>query len=445
MASSKHINNWLKNTNSIYFSIYAIIAAFCTYSCMYAFRKPFAVASFEGLNWMGIDYKILLITAQVIGYTLSKFIGIKVISEMNNKGRALAIVGLILSAGLALVLFAILPTPYNIIGLFLNGLPLGMVWGLVFSYLEGRQFTEVLGAGLCVSFILASGFVKTVGAYTMTVWEVSEFWMPVATGLIFTLPLIVSVWLLDQIPPPSAQDIAQRTKRVPMTKTQRKKLFQEFVFGFILLIVIYALLTAYRDFRDNFAKEIWTALGYGGTPSIFTLAELPVAFGVLLLLALLVIFKNNIRAFQANLVLIMLGGIIVGGSTFCFQQQWMSGAVWMILVGLGSYLAYIPFNAILFDRFIAAFQYTANVGFLMYLADAFGYLSSVGLLFYKNFSSPNLSWLSFFIVISYILAAGIVTLGVISLTYFSKKHQNWQPQPHKHAPKAIKVLEEEFV
>jgi len=34
--------------------------------------------------------------------------------------------------------------------------------GLIFSYLEGRQTTEALGAGLSVSFIFSAGFSKTV-------------------------------------------------------------------------------------------------------------------------------------------------------------------------------------------------------------------------------------------------------------------------------------------
>ena len=55
----------------------------------------------------------------------------------------------------ALLLFALVPAPYNFGCLFLNGLPLGMVFGLVLSFLEGRRLTEALAAGLCASFIVA--------------------------------------------------------------------------------------------------------------------------------------------------------------------------------------------------------------------------------------------------------------------------------------------------
>ena len=38
-----------------------------------------------------------------------------------------------------------------------------MVFGLVLGFLEGRQTTELLAAGLCASFILADGIMKSVG------------------------------------------------------------------------------------------------------------------------------------------------------------------------------------------------------------------------------------------------------------------------------------------
>jgi hypothetical protein len=56
---------------------------------MYAFRKPFTVAEFAGLRFLGIDYKIWLVMAQTAGYTLSKFFGIKFIAELRNKNRTL--------------------------------------------------------------------------------------------------------------------------------------------------------------------------------------------------------------------------------------------------------------------------------------------------------------------------------------------------------------------
>ena len=86
------------------FALWAITAAFTTYFCMYSFRKPFAAAAFEGEVW-GMKLKIALVLSQVIGYALSKFIGIRLVSETPTSRRALLLVSLIAIAELALVAF----------------------------------------------------------------------------------------------------------------------------------------------------------------------------------------------------------------------------------------------------------------------------------------------------------------------------------------------------
>ncbi|MGE4322759.1 MAG: DUF5690 family protein, partial [Sphingobium sp.] len=182
-------------------------AAFAAYFAMYAFRKPFAAGTYDemGLLFLGLDYKTGLLIAQVIGYALSKLIGIRVIAEFGRRGRAAAILFLIGWSWLALVLFAVLPPGWGPLCLFLNGLPLGMIWGLVFSYVEGRRCSEVLGAMLCASFIISSGAVKSVAIWLMQ-QGVSEQWMPVAAGAVFTPLLLVSLWYLERLPPPDARD-----------------------------------------------------------------------------------------------------------------------------------------------------------------------------------------------------------------------------------------------
>ncbi|MDF9798435.1 MFS family permease [Catalinimonas alkaloidigena] len=424
------ITNWLSRTHGPLgdwvFSLYAIIAAFCTYSCMYAFRKPFAVATFSELSLWGVDYKIWLITSQVLGYTLSKFLGIKIVSEMGGKRRAISIVILIGIAGVALFLFAIVPPPYNILFLFFNGLPLGMVWGLVFSYLEGRKLTEILGAGLSVSFIFSSGFVKTIGAWVMLDWGVSNFWMPFVTGGLFALPLLFFVWMLNQLPPPSEEDERLRTRRKPMNKAERWEFLRLFAPGLILLVIAYTFLTAFRDFRDNFAREIWISLGYGEDVAIYTETEVPIALAVLLIMGLLMFIKSNRKALNTYHLLIAFGFFLVGASTFAFEQAWISPPVWMTLVGLGLYLGYVPFNSILFDRLLAAFKYVGTAGFLIYVADSVGYLGSVGVLFYKNFGHAELSWLRFFIVSAYTMTFVGSALMILSMIYFRHRLHFWK-------------------
>ncbi len=418
------IQRWLGHLPEPVFAAYATLAAFSTYFCMYAFRKPFAVGLFEGSTDLPglppLDTKVVLIIAQVLGYTISKFLGIKLISEMRAHRRAPAIVVAIGVAELGLLVFALLPRPWNVLGLFLNGLPLGMVWGLVFGFLEGRRTSDAMGAGLCVSFIVASGAVKTVGRWVLDS-GVSEQWMPVATGGIFVVPMLFFVWLLAQVPPPTGEDERLRSRREPMDAAARRRFFGAFAPGLLLLTVAYVLLSAYRDFRDNFAREIWDTLGYGETPSIMTTAELPVALGSLLAVGLVMAEKDNRRALGLVHGLLLLGAALVGGSTLLHQAGVVGPATWMIAVGLGLYVGYVPYNCVLFDRLIPAVGYVGTAGFMIYVADSFGYLGSAGLLLYKSFGQPNISWLGFFQWFSYVSAALSVVMYLGSLLYFRQR------------------------
>jgi MFS family permease len=393
---------------------------------MYAFRKPFTIATFETISYWGIDYKILLIISQVLGYMLSKFIGIKIISELKPKSRGMLLVGMIFFAEMALLLFAVTPQPYNIIFMFLNGLPLGMVWGIVFSYLEGRRFAEILGVALSSSFIVSSGFVKTVGKFVMDDWHISEFWMPFVTGSLFILPLLFFVFLLEKLPNPDEEDQLLKTKRIPLTPKKRKKIFLKFAFPIIILVTFYVMLTAFRDFRDNFARELWDTLGYQDSSSIYTTAEIPIAIAVLIILGSLGFIKNNMKAFVMYHYLLLLGTVLMGISTWLFQIQYISPFAWMSLTGFGLYICYVPFGCIFFDRMVAVFKIKGNAGFLIYIADSFGYLGSMLILIYKNFGQPSLSWLEFFIDGTYLIAILGTMITIISLLYFlkMKKHND---------------------
>lgn len=425
-TTTSTINSWLKQTHGVWFTIYTSLAAFCLYTCVYAFRKTFAAATFEGILFAGISYKVWLVTFQVIGYALSKFIGIKVISELKAHSRAFGILLMTGIAGVSWLLFALVPAPYNIIFLFFNGLPLGMVWGMVFGYLEGRRMTEVLGASLAVSFIFSAGFCRSVGAYIMKYWGTSEYWMPFVTCCLFALPLLLFLYLLNQVPPPSALDEELRTKRAPMNADERKAFISTFLPGIILFVMAYVLLTAFRDFRDNFSAEIWKSLNMGGDPSIYTSTEIPVSIIVLICMGSLMLIKNNQLALMINHIVIAFGMLLIGVANYLFQLHMIEPKIWMVLIGLGLYLGYIPFNSIFFDRLIAAFKYTSTVGFIMYVADSFGYLGSVSVLFFKEFGYANLSWLNFFISGGYIVSATGTLLITGSMIYFHYKHKSWK-------------------
>jgi hypothetical protein len=412
---------WLARAPAPVFAAYGGLMAFGAYFAMYAFRKPFTVASFaDAAPVLGADYKIALVIVQVLGYALSKVLGVKLISETPPHRRAMAILGLIGAAELALVAFALIPAPWNIACLLVNGLMLGMIWGLVFGFLEGRRVSEVLGATLCASFIVSSGVVKSAGEATLLAGWTSEYWMPAVTGLLFAPLLILCVFGLALLPPPSLEDERLRVARAPMDGAARRAMFAAYAPGLVALVVIYVGLTALRDFRDNFAVEIWNGLGFGNDAEIFTLSEAPVAMFVLATLSLVMFVKDNRRAFLANLLLVAAGLLMAGLSSLAFQGGLIGPVWWMIVLGAGLYLAYTPFNALLFDRFIAASGRMGTAGFLIYVADAAGYVSSVALLIVRNLVGLKLSWVEFLRDISYAAAVIGLALIVAATLYFRR-------------------------
>jgi len=412
-----------KTTSLIFSTIYAALVAFCLYTCVFAFRKAFNVAAFEGYHLFGLDYKVVLVITQVAGYMLSKFYGIKFISELKHFGRGKLILLLVGIAWLAWLVFALLPPPYNFWILFFNGFPLGIIWGIVFSYVEGRRTTDVISAALAVSFIFASGVAKSVALWLMQRFHITEYWMPFATGAVFFPPLILLIYLIEQLPPPSAEDNAQRTKRHPMMAAERKQFRNTYFVGIVALVIIYVLVTILREVRDSFMADMWRESGAVFQSSVFASSETIITLIILVMIALMVVIKNNFKAFFITQLIMLAGFVMSLIATLLFINKRLDMFMWTTLIGLGLYMVYIPYNSILFDRLLAAFHVKGNVGFLIYLADSFGYLGSVLVLLSKSVFKLQFNWLSFYLQL--VLIAGIIGIAMVcvSMYYFTRKEK----------------------
>ncbi|PYJ59430.1 MAG: hypothetical protein DME24_12835 [Verrucomicrobia bacterium] len=446
------LTSWLENAPAPLFAAYAITAAFSTYFCMYAFRKPFAAAKFEGEFFLNsaVALKTAIVISQIIGYALSKYIGIKVCSEVSPTRRAITLVALIGWAELALVAYGLVPNNLKVAAIFFNGLPLGMVWGLVVWYLEGRGTSELLLAGLSCSYIVSSGIVKDIGRAMMEggvadwwrqvpligqvigalLGKVSESWMPAVTGLHFLPLFLLAVWMLNQLPRASASDVAARSERKTMTGADRLAFVRQFLFGMVLLCVAYFFLTAYRDFRDNYQVEIFDGLGYpyAQNKAIISKTETLVAFGVMSALALLTFVKDNRRGLLGAFSIMTGGVFLLGLGTMLFEAHVINGFWWMTLTGLGSYLAYVPFGSVFFDRLIASTRAAGTAVFAIYLADAIGYTGSVGVQLFKDLAQSDISRLGFFKGYTCFMSVLGMTCFVSSCVYFLRRGRRDQAE-----------------
>lgn len=441
-SSMSRLAAWIDRQPRVVLTVYAMSAAFAAYTSMYAFRKPFTASQYEGfisidpvlallnLNLPSIEfsYKSIAVIAQLIGYVCSKFIAIKVASEATYARRVPLVLGLILTAEVMLVFFGLVPRPWNIIFLFLNGLPLGMVWSLLFGLLEGRRVTEFLGLGMSVSVIFSSGWVKAIGRWTVEDWGVSEYWMPALTGLLFIPVLVIALGMLRHVPPPDARDAEERTERRPMDKRDRRLFIRRHFVGLTLLVLAYLALMTYRDLRDSFMPDILEELGAEVNASTFARIESLVGLLVIAALCGLWFFRNNRHAVWANMTLVGLGAVLLGVAAILLRAGLIGPEMFYVLNGIGLYSAFIPFQSILMDRLLASLHTVATASFLIAIADSFGYFSTVSLYIgrdiYVEVFDTNLPWSELLIMSSYVVLVGVPLMMLFALLYFRPQLRN---------------------
>ena len=398
----------------------AMGAAFVVYFSVYGFRKPFTAARFADVGALGLGYKEIVVLAQVSGYTISKFLGIRVIAEMRPERRAGALVALVALAEAGLVLLGVLPRPWAAVGPFLNGLCLGMTFGLVFGFLEGRRSTEALAAGLCTSFIVADGVMKTVGAWILE-HGISEDWMPAAAGALFTIPFALATAVLARTPAPAPEDEAARSARASLGAAERRDLYRDWALGLNLVVAVYVMVTVLRSVRADFAPQLWAGLGVDVAPRLYTLSELWVALVVTVVNGLAVFFVGNRRAFLASLGVCLAGAVLLAAALLGRAGGVFGPLVFMVLVGTATYLPLVAIHTTVFERFLAATGARGNAGYLLYVADSAGYLGYVAVLCLRLVGPEGAGSLRFFTGLCWAVAAGVAACSGFAWLHFASR------------------------
>jgi hypothetical protein len=172
--------------------------------------------------------------------------------------------------------------------------------------------------------------------------------------------------------------------------------------------------TLLRSIRADFAPEIWQQLGYPQTPSLFTVSELWVSFGVVILNGLTIYILNHYKAFQTAFYLCMTGcALILGASWGLFNG--LGKFSYMVIVGLGIYLPYVTIHTTIFERLISILREKANMGFPMYMADSIGYTGYTLLILFRHSLKSEEHILDSFIKMSFVV--GIAGLLIVLFTH----------------------------
>ncbi|GAA5496702.1 hypothetical protein Rhal01_02887 [Rubritalea halochordaticola] len=412
-------------------TLIAVAAAFVTYYCMYAFRKPFTVLDFEG-SWLGgqTALKTAIVVSQLLGYTTAKFLGTRFCSGLHREKIFGALVGCIVSAMLSLVALPLLPGAWAVTALFWNGISLGMVFGMVMRPLEGRGNSEFLLAGLSCSFIIASGDVKSAGKNVLkSDWFAqtfggNELWMPLATCALYFIPFLIAAFILSKTPLPSDADIAERSDRHAMDRKDRLAFVKNLAGILIPLAISYFLLTAFRDYRDNFQQDLLREAGATVKAGVFSAIERKVAITVLIVCSLLILIRSHLTALRVSLIFMALGLVLPASLIIMRNQGWISALDWMTYIGVGAYLCYILVHCILFERLVALTRAKGNSVFAMMLFDGLGYIGPILLIGFGDKIGGE-SRLATFDAFTWVLAifggAALIYTNLILKKYTAKK------------------------
>ena len=385
-----------KKLSDFLFILWAGGTALLSYSLVYALRKPFTAATFDGLDFFGMDYKTATSIVQISGYLISKLIGIKLISELKKENRLKFIISSVAVAELSLILFGALPRPFNVFALFFNGLSLGCMWGVIFSFLEGRRVTDLLASLMGLSIAVSSGTAKSIGLFVMNNLGIGEFWMPALIGA-FAFPLLSFLgWLMTRMPQPTKEDIEQRTERVTLDGKARINIFKNFMPVLVMLFFANLFITVLQDIKEDFLVKILDIKAAGLSSGAFAKVDASVTVIILLMFGLMSLIKSNVKVLCFLLGLVSCGTAALSFIAFNYNSLQISPIIWLFLQSLSLYTVYLSFQTIFFDRFIACFKIKGNVGFFIITLDFIGYTGTVLVLIFKEFLNPDINWLEFY-------------------------------------------------
>ena len=396
-AISKQSSN--RRLADFLFILWAGGAALLSYSLVYTLRKPFTAATFDGIEAFGFDYKVLVTIIQIAGYLIAKFIGIKLISELKRENRL----------------------KFILVSIAVAELSLGCMWGVIFSFIEGRRTTDILASLLGISIVISSGTAKSIGLFVMNTLNVSEFWMPALIGA-FALPLLALLgYSLTRLPQPTAQDIEQKSSRVTLNGKQRKELFIDFMPFLVLLFVANLMLVVLRDIKEDFLVKIIDMNGQSSW--MFAQVDTVVTLIILALFGAMVFVKSNIKVLVALLGLVVLGTATMSFISFNYDSLQLDAITWLFVQSLCLYIAYLCFQSIFFDRFIACFKIKGNVGFFIVTIDFIGYTGTVLVLMFKEFAHVDINWLEFYNILSGYVGLICTVAFTCSMIYLIQRYK----------------------
>ena len=140
-------------------------------------------------------------------------------------------------------------------------------------------------------------------------------------------------------------------------------------------------------------------------------------------LACLNFFRDHRFGLVAVFGVMLFGIVLMGTATLLHDFGMITGLWWMILIGTGAYLAYVPYGAVLFERVMASTKVAGTAVFAIYLHDAIGYTGSITVQLYKDLAQGELDYYQFLRGYTWLLCGLGFVCFIASCLYFMGKHK----------------------
>jgi len=132
------------------------------------------------------------------------------------------------------------------------------------------------------------------------------------------------------------------------------------------------------------------------------------------------LIRDNRRAFVVSLAVGAVGAALIVASVAGLHYGHLSGFAFMVLVGIGLYLPYVAAQTTMFERLIAMTRDRGNLGYLIYLADSFGYLGHIVFTTVVRYFDKTPNYLHLFAVTATCMATASLASIVFAHVYFGK-------------------------
>jgi hypothetical protein len=370
--------------------------AFLAYASVYGFRKPWTVGSFA--DGGGRDWKSIFAVAQTLGYCAGKLLGLAVLVRVQRSSQTtllLCISGWSVACWMLFALLSGWPLLQACV-VALSSCPLAFVWSLMYRWVEGRRGAPTVNAFLAIALVISGGLARKLGQMVLES-GVPEVWVPAVSGLLVLPVFSYSVWHLSRVPPPTAEEVALYGKRSDSgdkdsgrASTSPYGMLSSYPLGMVLLSVPSAAMTALRDLRSVFQADLWRDEGDDlASGWVFLQSELLGLAAVVALLVAIQWAETKRRTSPSSTVALMhavmgFSGVLCVVASVLLSRGAISMHYWFSVLGVCSYLVYVPLAGIYFDWLVAMLRMPGSATIAVQAIEAAGYLGSVAVLLLRH-------------------------------------------------------------